>query len=281
MEMIKTLENLTISRLYDAFKEAFSDYERTWTREEFDEMLQRRGYSGEHSFGAFDGKCLVAFTLNCIDDWNGMKTAYDAGTGTVKAYRGRGLASRIFDESIPILKGAGVKQYLLEVLQHNTAAVSIYKRLKFQVSRKFDYFSVPTKSLRQEITITYPVVPIDLTHKEEMERMWDFVPSWQNSFASVQRRPTEFILRGIFRDGQLVGYGIFAPASGDLTQLAVAKDYRRLGIGSAILNDMLQSNNCSSIKILNTEEGNESVRSFARHFGIPLAGQQYEMLRAL
>jgi ribosomal protein S18 acetylase RimI-like enzyme len=80
------------------------------------------------SFGAFKNEDLLAFTFNGIGEYHGIKTAYDTGTGTLKEYRGQGLAKCIFQHSLPFLEEAGIRQYLLEVLQHNEGAVALYKK---------------------------------------------------------------------------------------------------------------------------------------------------------
>lgn len=94
---IQPLSFIGTDELFAAFSSAFADYERTWTREEFDRLLKRRGYVAELSFGAFDANKLVSFTFNGIGECGGKATAYDAGTGTLKEYRGQGLSSRIFE----------------------------------------------------------------------------------------------------------------------------------------------------------------------------------------
>jgi len=58
------------------------------------------------------------------------------------------LATKIFEYSIPFLKKANVSQYLLEVLQHNTKAVSVYKKIGFEVSREFNYFICKNEKLQ-------------------------------------------------------------------------------------------------------------------------------------
>lgn len=127
METINTLDSLSFDSLFIAFNEAFNDYEVQINIDELHVMLSRRGFVPELSFGLFEERKLVSFTLNGIGEYNGEKTAHDTGTGTIKEYRGRGYTSRIFNESIPFLRQSGVTQYLLEVLQHNTKAVSVYK----------------------------------------------------------------------------------------------------------------------------------------------------------
>ncbi len=100
--------------------QAFADYEFQPNAEELRTMWKRRGFDPELSFAAFEGSTIVAFTLNGIGTFSGIRMAYDTGTGTLPAYRGQGLATKIFNYSIPYLKEANINHYLLEVLQHNT-----------------------------------------------------------------------------------------------------------------------------------------------------------------
>src|SRR3954467_14255981 len=106
MITVKRLHETSFDELYGAFNLAFQDYDRTWTRDEFEKLLRRRGYEATMSFGAFDGDRLVSFTLNGAGLHNGKQTAYDTGTGTIKEYRGKGLATMIFNKSLPYFRQA-------------------------------------------------------------------------------------------------------------------------------------------------------------------------------
>ena len=101
---IKSLENIDFETLFQGFENAFSDYEIQFKKEEIRSMLKRRGYCPKFSFGAFDNDKLVSFTLNGIGSFKNIPTAYDTGTGTIKEYRGMGIAGKIFSYSIPFLK---------------------------------------------------------------------------------------------------------------------------------------------------------------------------------
>ena len=283
MEELRSLANTGHEDLYTAWEDAFRDYERTWTRAEFGQMLRRRGYAPELSFGAFDGRRLVSFTLNGVGMFNGLQTAYDTGTGTIKEYRGRRLATRIFNESIPVLKEAGVAQYLLEVLQYNATAVSIYTNAGFRISREFDYFVQNMNEVQLNARILpsqYHLQKIDLSRKEEMAEMWDFTPSWQNSFDSIERTLDDFTMIGAFSNDKLIGYGIIEASLGDITQIAVDKAYRRQGIASGILKETLMYNKHPSVKIINIESTLKGTITFIENNGIPKRGSQYEMIKA-
>lgn len=282
METITSLDKISFDFLFSAFSRAFNDYEVQINKNEFQMMLSRRGFVPELSFGAFDKDQLVSFTLNGIGMFNGQKTAYDTGTGTVKEYRGKGLATEVFSFSIPKLKNAGITQYVLEVLQHNTKAISVYKNLGFEVSREFNYFIQHRDEIKhglKSIQAKYELKRIDLDLKEQMVSFQDFSPSWQNSFESIARRRAEFIMLRAFDDTTLVGYCIFAPDTGDITQIAVDKNYRLQGIASNLIDEVAKENKHQNIKLINAEVGCDSIKYFIESMGIQLRGNQFEMIR--
>ena len=81
---IKSLEKTDFNTLFRAFGRAFADYEVQLNAEQLRAMLTRRGFDPALSFAAFDGAQIAAFTLNGIGNFNGVPTAYDTGTGTLK-----------------------------------------------------------------------------------------------------------------------------------------------------------------------------------------------------
>ena len=284
MKTIKSLDKTSFESLFIAFNEAFSNYEIQINKEELRIMLKRRGFMPKLSFGAFEDEKLIAFTLNGIGLFNGVKTAYDTGTGTIKEYRGQGIASDIFTHSLPFLKDAGISQYLLEVLQHNTNAVSVYKKLGFNISREFNYYTQNSKQVKpysKNLPAGCYFKEIDLDHKEQLMQFWDFTPSWQNNFEAIMRKITDFKTIGLYKDNTPIGYCIFEPTSGDVTQIAVDKPHRRQGIASALLNEMLKHSECSSIKVVNTEISCNAMTAFLESNGIPLKGKQFEMIKKL
>lgn len=281
---VKPLKDIHFDVIYEAFDQAFANYEVQINKVQLQTMLKRRGFDPELSFAAFDGDKIVAFTLNGIGDFKGIRTAYDTGTGTLKEYRGQGLATQVFEYSIPFLREAGIKQYLLEVLQHNTKAVSVYRNLGFAVTREF-YYSMQTNehisNLIKESDTLYSVKRISIDQLDSFTEFWDFTPSWQNSFESIQRAIDDFICLGVFVDGRILGYCVFEPISGDLTQIAVDKKYRRKGIASLLLKEILNLNKNSILKIVNTDVSCDSITDFIKAKNIEVKGKQFEMIRKI
>lgn len=282
---IRSLKNTDFDTIYNGFSKAFADYDFQINASELKRMLKRRGFNPELSFAAFKEEDIVAFTLNGIGKFQGKKMAYDTGTGTIKEYRGQGLAKNIFNYSIPYFKKAQIKYYLLEVLQHNTKAVSLYQKIGFKVTREFNYFVWQNGELQNEIDkykSDYLVEPIDINDHGSITDFWDFMPSWQNSFESIKRASEDFINLGVFTaDKKLIGYCVFEPNTGDITQIGVDKAYRRKGIGSLLLQRTNKYNKLTRTKLTNTDTTCDSIVEFLKSKNIEITGKQFEMLKEI
>lgn len=279
---IRSLGNISLDVLFEAFDQAFAEYEVQLDKRQFQTLLKRRGFDSGLSFAAFDGNRIVAFTCNGIGNFNGTLTAYDTGTGTLKDYRRQGLAAKVFGHSLPYLRKAGISQYLLEVLQHNTKAVSVYQNIGFEATREFNYFRQENQKIRRELKGTpYTIRTIGINDHYLIPSFWDFEPSWQNSLESIRRSPEDFINLGAFDGEKLVGYCVFEPASGDIAQIGVDKSCRRKGIASSLLYKVLERNECNFLKVINTDIGCESITGFLLAKNITLEGKQFEMRRKI
>ena len=284
MITIESLDKVSYDIIFRGFSEAFKSYEFQLNKDQLLAMLHRRGFVPQLSFGAFENEKLVSFTLNGIGSYNGIKTAYDTGTGTLEAYRGKGLASKIFKTTVPFLKEAGITQYLLEVLQHNPKAISVYRKLDFKVSQEFNYFGASADDLNLTAVKLSPKVIVKETSLEKLKdvgEFWDFTPSWQNSFEAINRCLSDFKIFGAFYEHQLVAYGIFEPSSGDITQIDVDKAYRRQGMGTVLLHKMINISQSDSIKLINSEITCTGMLHFLEANGISLKGKQFEMIKGL
>lgn len=279
---IRNLEHTDFDTLFCAFERAFADYEIHFEKEEVRSMLQRRGYNPKLSFAAFIKDEIVAFTLNGTGIFNGIPTAYDTGTGTVKEYRGQNLAGTIFTHSIPFLREAGIRQYLLEVLQNNEKAIAVYRRMNFEVVRKFDCFRQTIKQIDlQQANRECMVKPVNTEALGLTQQACDFIPSWQNSIESIERGAAKLTCLGAFLDGKMVGHCVFDVHTGDLSQIAIQKEYRRKGIGSRLLQEATGRIRTDFIKVLNVDSETSALPAFLQSRNIPLASKQYEMILPL
>lgn len=277
---IKSLVNADFETIYRAFENAFSDYEVRINDKELRAMMKRRGFDQSLSFAAFVEEEIVAFTLNGVGHFNHLKTAYDTGTGTIQGFRGKGLATKIFEYSLPFLKQAGIQQYLLEVLQQNHKAISVYQNIGFEISREFYYFIRKNEEIQnKKRNIADCVIKaVEVEELKAVEMFWDFEPSWQNNFESIYRVRSTFLILGAFVQELLVAYIVFDSSSGDIAQFAVEKSYRRRGIASTLFHEMQLQNKSKLTKLINIDIHCDSLIEFLRSKNFEISGKQFEMI---
>ena len=286
MISIKSLSGVSVERIYDAFVNAFSDYVEPFNLsfEQLKYMIERRGFNLDLSFGAFNKNELVGFTLNGIGDWNGILTAYDTGTGIIKEFRKKGIATKLFNESLPVLRENNIAQYLLEVIRTNTSAYELYRKAGFEVTREFDYF-VSTKDKivinKNMLNEEFKIKEIKYPDWELFKTFWDYIPSWQNSIDSINRKLEYFIILGIFEKDNVAGYGIVEKETGDIPQLCIAKKFRRKGLATTLFYHLLQYSEKDEIKIINTPKTFYPFKKFATSINLKAGLGQYEMLLKL
>lgn len=266
--------------LYDCFLEAFSDYQvdMQMSREQFEQRITRDGVRLEISAGAFDDAKMIGFYMNGSGLWQGKQTAYDAGTGVIPEYRGRSVAKELFTFIVPRLKQVGIAQYLLEVLSDNDRAVALYRKLGFVETRVLAVFRSDEPVIRLGELPDVSIRPVEEPDWTLFESFWDGYPSWQNSSAAVERVASAREILGAYAGEKCVGYGVVFRPTGNLMQLAVAREYRRRGIGSRIL-AALSGN--EALKVNNIDEKLTGTLSFFEANKCKIVLKQYEMLKGL
>lgn len=283
MIKIKPLKGINIELIHRCFKNAFVDYVEPFdlTITQLKYMIERRGYDENISFGAFDETELVGFTLNGKGMWNGLPTAYDTGTGIIKEYRKKGLATKIFNDSLLILRNSGIKQYLLEVIKTNTKAYDLYKKAGFSISRKFDYYMTRKSDIKFENNIlpkNYNFYTETKPDWKSLSNMWELEPSWQNSIDSIKRKKNNFIITGILFNKKTIGYGIIEPLTGDIPQFCIDKGHRNRNLATSLFHELSKHSKQETIKIINVESNYKPIQEFMKKINIPPGHGQYEMI---
>jgi ribosomal protein S18 acetylase RimI-like enzyme len=275
----RLLTSADFDSLHDCFLAAFADYEvdMRMSREQFRQRLTRDGVCMELSAGAFDGERMVGFCMNSLGYWQEKTIAYDAGSAIIPGYRGRGIAKQMFAFLEPELKERGVAQYLLEVLTSNVPAATLYRKLGFVETRRLAVFRSQggTKHTGESVPnirrVTEPDWPLYRT-------FWDGQPSWQNSIEAVERIAGDRTIVAAYANGECAGYGVVFTPPMNLMQLAVARQHRRHGIGSAILASLETS---GPLKINNIDEALTGTLAFYEANGYKQVLAQHEMMKTL
>ncbi len=278
------LDENQFPQIADTFNQAFADYYLKSTRKA-EEWLYNRTVKNavdySRSVGVFDGDKMVGFTLIGIDQWQGHLAAFDAGTGIIPDYRGKGLARKMFSFAVPKLCERGVKKFLLEVLQVNDPAIKAYQKSGFRITRELDCFGFDPAVFQPDMS-PQPGLEIKPLPQEQILNFSDYAdwqPSWENSFSTIRRIPDEVVINGAFVSGECVGVLAYYPLLNWIMSLLVRKEFRRRGIATALLSHFVEDydREYAQINMVNVDHSDTAMLAFLKKAGFKLYTSQFEM----
>jgi ribosomal protein S18 acetylase RimI-like enzyme len=280
----KNLVNVSFDEIHKVFMDAFADYAVDVSYMTPNIMHMRaikNGYDPESSVGVFEKENLVGFTLVGIDKHFDKPAAFDIMTGIIKAYRGQGIASQMFDFMKPTLKKKNIQQFFLEVLQDNKAAIRAYQKAGFMIKRSLDCFILDIKNFKpiEHSRIPLQFKEINQSGIDVFETFSDYTPSWENSFESIKRIPDKIIILTAEYSINKVGLIIYYPLLNWIMALLVDPKYRKMGVGSALISELLSKINgdVDKIKFLNIQNEDEDLITFLKDSGFEVMTGQFEM----
>lgn len=264
--------------------EAFADYhvdmsymtrERSWLRN------IKSGVHYDCSVGAYDGNRMIGVTFVGLDDWQGRKAAFDAGTGIIPGFRGQGIAKAMFEFIQPRLEERGIRRFLLEVLQPNIAAINAYTKTGFKITREFACYDLLPGSFVADNLASgdFEVRVIDRSKVQDFKMLADWQPSWENSFAGMDRIQDELIRLGAFCKDQCVGILVFYPLLRWIMCLLVIEDFRRQAVASTLVKALMADlpGGVDIVKINNIDHSDKAMLAFFEKAGAQHVIDQFEM----
>jgi len=281
-----TLGPVTRERLHDAFLEAFADYamDTSGTTEEGLLLrMKKNAVDYDLSVGAYNGPEMVGFTLIGVDRWNGAVTAYDAGTGIVPAFRGQGLAHRMFDHALPTLSARGVKQFALEVLQGNEPAIKAYQTSGFDIRRTLTSYVGSTQTLNALPESGWTIRRADRATFDRFVAQADWEPSFENRFTIPALIPEQVMILAAFDGIEPIGVVTYSPPLHWLLSLIVRRTHRRRGVGTALLRSLAGElrEDRPKLAAINIDGSDRGMQLFFTDLGFSHLIDQYEMLREI
>ncbi len=277
---VKTLVDIDVPQIAVAINQSFSDYIVPFqlNAEQLQYKIIQEDVNLDLSVGVFDNDALVGLMLHGLRKNNDNLVAYNAATGVIPTYRGKGLVGKMYDFLVPKLQELQVQKMVLEVIEGNEPAIKAYEKMGYNISRKLVCFSgtANVDEAHKEISI-----------KEASAFQWnkwlsfcDIQPSWQNAIQSVENSKTICKVLEAYLDDELVGYLIYNPNSKKVHQFAVSPSNRQKGIATALFSHLQQSLN-GEIYVYNIDASSQACTSFLKELGLKEKVNQLEMERAV
>ena len=273
---IKSLERINCKDILNVFNESFSDYFVPFklTEEQLVSKMISDKIDLELSVGVFENQKLIAFILHGFDVINNQKVVYNGGTGVIPEKRGLGLTKQMYTFNVPVLEKKGIDKILLEVISNNIPAIKSYKKSGFNTTRELACFkgNFETKKSNKEVEIR----ELENYQWNLMESFWDITPTWQNSKNVLSKLRGDNESLGAYIKNQLVGYIIYTPQSKRIQQMAVHKDFSKIGIASNLIAQLAKKHG-SAFSIINVDKKAKNVTSFFKSVGFENYIEQLEM----
>jgi len=277
---VKTLADIDIPQIAEAINQSFSDYIVPFqlNAEQLQYKITQEDVRLDLSVGVFDGEALVGLMLHGLRKNENHLVAYNAATGIIPTYRGKGLVSKMYDFLLPKLQELRVQKMVLEVIEGNDPAIKAYQKMDYTVSRKLVCFSGTVKEdkVQKEINIKEATA----FQWRKWLSFWDIQPSWQNAVQSIENSKAICKVLEAYLDDELIGYLIYNPNSKKVHQFAVSSSHRQKGIATALFHHLQQSLN-GEIYVYNIDGASSNCISFLKELGLKEKMNQFEMERAV
>jgi ribosomal protein S18 acetylase RimI-like enzyme len=254
---------------------------RYMTETVFYNRAVKNGIVFDVSVAAYDNDRIVGYTLVGIGPWKSTVSAFDISTGIIKPYRGQGITNLMFDSILKKLLSKGIHKFVLEALQNNTSAVKAYEKIGFHITRELDCFQLdfnkwnPIKKNVPGLTL----LPVTKNQLTPFQKFLDWPPSWENSFAALNRIPDELILLSAVQANRPCGLLAYYPGLNWIMCLAVDKAVRRTGIAIGLLSSLIEAirGKVDTVKLPNVLHSDDNTIAFLKQMGFEIVTSQYEM----
>lgn len=275
--IIKSLEQVSVRNITDAFNHAFSDYMVPVNLAEAHMQLKMRQeqIDPQWSMGAFDGDRLVGLVLHGLRRRDGVLHLYNGGTGVCPGYRGRKLTQSMYAWLLPKAVTHGVGTITLEAITTNSKALHVYDEIGFKKTRHYLLWKGSAPVMPGVKGLRMLVDPPQLSFPDPA--WFDQPPYWSADAEAMAAIRNEVLGMVALMDDQPAGYLYMLRHNARLLQLAVRPPYRRLGMATAMLARAFEELGLTDSLALNVDINNVSANAFFEGLGWKQVLEQYEM----
>ncbi len=272
---IDNLQNATVSEIADCFNKAFENYfvPLKMDANQLSDKIKSENITPEYSIGIWADTKLVGFILTGIDAKS--KVAYNAGTGIIEEYRGKGFTEKMYSALLLTLRENEFNTHLLEVICDNRKALAIYQNLGYTILRKVICYK---GSIAKPYGDHYKIEAIDLPNENTLNPFWNQKPTYQNSMFCIKNNPEKHMAFATFDKEKLIGYIVFDKNTLRVKQFAVDRTFRDKGLGHQLFGKVQSQRTEQEVSIINVDENDLETNNFLKAIGLKKVIEQYEMI---
>jgi ribosomal protein S18 acetylase RimI-like enzyme len=178
-----------------------------------------------------------------------------------------------------------VTRLVLEVLRQNESAIKAYRKAGFEVVREFDCYrrDLGGAESTSSVTDSFEVVILGREALAEFAESLDWAPSWENSFAAIDRVLEDVAMLGATYEGKAVGLLVYHPGLSWIMSWVVLRPYRRRGVGTLLAQRLIERlpERVAGVKVLNVLSTDRGMAAFLCRLGFQVYASQFEMELAL
>ncbi len=282
---IRALKIEMLTDMYLAFVDSFSDYQIPFklNKEQFvKKFVQRLEIDFDLSAGTWDiNQRMVAFIFTSVAKYKNILTAYNGGTGVRPTARNKKLVAKMYEYLFPKMLERKVEQCVLEVLVTNDKAINVYQSIGFKKTNLF-------KCYKLEQSIKKDSSNPNLLFKEVNQANWDWynsisdrIPSFLDARLNNLHPLSQEKVIEAHIDNNCIGFVVYNPAFLRINQLAVAKEYRRMRVGTGLIHQIWQNEGKKAVTVLNVSDNAPDLNGFFEQLGFKNQLNQYEMTLTL
>lgn len=271
----QTVKDTDKDVVVECINKAFFDYPVpiSFTKDTLNVFFQTSNINENLSFCAFDEELMIGFILNSSNVYNGENVVFDAGTGVIPQYRGKGVFTSLYKHVEKELKNNGIKKYYLEVLQDNSRAISLYEKNGFSIVRSLSVYRA--KGNKAKINNSVQFLPLSEFDRNFTQNCTQVKPSFEHSDNVIKSCASFYNVAYLQNNGIVSAFCIYDKASGRLIQLG----YDDISFLKSILMHIAASYPAVTAKNIDTSF--KEVTEALEHAGFNEIIKQYEMAKAL
>lgn len=215
------LKDVPHNEIMECINLAFSDYPIPihLTKDTLKAFFQASDVDQSLSFCAYSEGVMVGFILNSSNLYQGQKVVFDAGTGVIPNFRGKGVFSSLYTFAEQELRKRGIKKYYLEVLQQNDTAKAIYEKQGFSIVRAFSVMKLSTaqeKSTAGRISCV-PLAEFDFSAAHNLTLV---NPSFEHSYHVIQKNAAQYSVIYTKDKSGITAFCVYSVSDGRVIELA-------------------------------------------------------------